>query len=1760
MNEAGEKYTRQEWIDGKGEEVYWDMWSKGYIEDMVREQMSDDLKGLPGFSEADFINETAIKLKKAFEDFNINRKQTAEGKFGLAGWIGQNISWKLSKVLRDGLATKQKFEESLSDEIVANRVQQTISEDQDQTSFDEVDLLQEEINTIFNKEQDLRDKRKPSVLRSKLKNRDNEGLPDALVQKFRDIVADIIANEPLKPGNTKQNRAFIKSIEDKVYKKLRKDIQDFIQVGDYTQNIYDNALLIQKELKTKELVAIEKKLPSDERILTKYVGRLTRKADIQRAIDLDLLPPEAIDLYKSGVPLRVKIQPETEIDIANFSEALRKFYNPPTFVRSKKDPNKTVRSGLRGTRRDAISGYLAKNIAEDAIPEALKDPKVILGRTDITKELFDEIEAAEITRAINKSIDHKFSKSAGRDIDNAIDGGDLSPFVHIKFSKKLRREFNSRLRAKRPDEVDEYYDDQIDQVFKYTDDLDESVYNRNKMQKLAFHYLINGAVILPEDGYKVTEAADLAQKNKVDPFSYKNPEDLINQFKKLTADKTLLDPETLPTFSNRQEFADGRVVIYDVADTKEAQMDLRKLVDSHFGKSFNNWCLCARLGEDTLGDFDDKSDKSLDRAFTHWQNYTGDLGFKAVFIDGKLKYFRSGSDGEFFDVNDKPHNEIEYKDTKVDKDGFRKIYSFNYNELQKDQDESENIVKQDSYNTTAFYEKGGKDKKSGEYIKQTNVRKVIVKSFKNKKGELDGLFLNEGVDEGSAYFTKRNIIYKKGKKVKSTEINEITDDYINDEQSLHTEILPSKLGGGLVEVRGLKITVVKNYDKNGVLTNIQRVLEGNLKPVALRNILSGAISDMIPGRKIFYTPVDEAANTIKQNVDYNKKFAKGGKRIRITFNYDVDQVLTGSPRWESLYFNPERIGVSPDSDVEQTIEYQTATIFVQPQFGKLEGGEYRRTDESSNQFTLKNAKYEIEGENTVSVKINAADQTLKDAEQTVEPRIENVKFSRGMSERLNEMLERATKIPADKIFSRADAKVAKRPIIKGRMFGFSTGLPAFYLPPGAEDFKGLLYPMLGKGKKGDQDFEFFQENLLRPFSKANINLNTARMKILADFDKLKLRWKEVTKKLNSKLPGINFTNDMAIRVYLFDKMGEAVPGLTVEQQQNLVDRVKTDRMLLGFAENLQAILSVDGGYLTPSENWTAESVTSDVYKVTEQLNRAVFLKDWIENKNEIFNEDNLNKLQVIYGKNYRDALEDMLFSMEKGKSTNRNNVDKETNFAYRWLQGTVGTIMFFNMRSAVTQLISTVNYINYKDNNPIQALRALCDVKQFSKDFAMIFNSQYLKDRRGGLKTDVQHGEIAQALRGIKSLQEIINDVKNGDNTSAELAVDSIKSIISYLLKIGFTPTQIADSTAIAFGGATFYRNRVNTYLKQGLDQKQAEDKAFNDMVESSEESQQSAREDKISRQQKSLFGRLILQFQNYPLQQNRIIKRAFQDLINKRGDVKTHISRLAFYGFAQNLLFYTIQQALFALPFFDDDDEEVKDELLDTKGKRILNGILDTFLRGSGIAGGIISTAKNALIKLYETQVGQGDGLDFIVELSNISPGIGGKGRQFEKIYRTIDYNKEAPLAMNALHPKNPIIQVTASTLEATLNLPADRILKKINNLVEITDTSRTNFERSLLFLGYSPYDMGITDVYDEVKQATKEGKKMIKEFDPNNEDNTLMLRFLKTIHDEEKETRRKKRDKRKSTSKKCQGITSKGRFCNNNAQEGSDFCVYHQ
>ncbi len=61
-----------------------------------------------------------------------------------------------------------------------------------------------------------------------------------------------------------------------------------------------------------------------------------------------------------------------------------------------------------------------------------------------------------------------------------------------------------------------------------------------------------------------------------------------------------------------------------------------------------------------------------------------------------------------------------------------------------------------------------------------------------------------------------------------------------------------------------------------------------------------------------------------------------------------------------------------------------------------------------------------------------------------------------------------------------------------------------------------------------------------------------------------------------------------------------------------------------------------------------------------------------------------------------------------------------------------------------------------------------------------------------------------------------------------------------------------------------------------------AENQAMLDFREIAEETQQSSRPDRISMQQASPLGRIILAFANTPMQYARLSKKAFLDLVNK--------------------------------------------------------------------------------------------------------------------------------------------------------------------------------------------------------------------------------------------------------------------------------------
>ena len=358
---------------------------------------------------------------------------------------------------------------------------------------------------------------------------------------------------------------------------------------------------------------------------------------------------------------------------------------------------------------------------------------------------------------------------------------------------------------------------------------------------------------------------------------------------------------------------------------------------------------------------------------------------------------------------------------------------------------------------------------------------------------------------------------------------------------------------------------------------------------------------------------------------------------------------------------------------------------------------------------------------------------------------------------------------------------------------------------------------------------------------------------------------------------------------------------------------------------------------------------------------------------------------------------------------------------------------------------------------------------------------------------------------------------------------------MAYLLKVGFSPTQAADSFAISMGGATYYRNRVNKYLKEGKSQSDAESQAFIDFREVSEETQQSARPDRVSQQQTSSAGRFILAFQNAPMQFQRIIKKSTLDLANGRGDYKANISRIIYYGTIQNLIFSGMQNALFALAFDDEDEHKLLDEELakkkendDKRIARIGNSMVDTILRGSGISGAVISTVKNVIMKFYEERE-KGPRMDkakILIQAANLSPQVGSKLAKLNKALNTYMYEKDAIPLMSKLDTKNPIYSIGAPIIEATLNIPLDRLLTKTNNLKEALDSSNASWQRIGTALGWSAWSLGI-DTRDEVKDVIKEGKE-------------------------------KGLIKGESKAKPCLGVKSSGMPCGNTTTSGN-FCYLH-
>jgi hypothetical protein len=693
----------------------------------------------------------------------------------------------------------------------------------------------------------------------------------------------------------------------------------------------------------------------------------------------------------------------------------------------------------------------------------------------------------------------------------------------------------------------------------------------------------------------------------------------------------------------------------------------------------------------------------------------------------------------------------------------------------------------------------------------------------------------------------------------------------------------------------------------------------------------------------------------------------------------------------------------------------------------------------------------------------------------VKSEVELAKFSKiDRSKTFNEILEKTKGVKSESRFSEVVA----------RKKGGKKGGLKFYLPPNAEDFMGLIYAFLSRGKVGEDQKQWFIDNLIHPYARGINTINSTRQSIKNDYKYLLSKFPGLKRKLGKEIPSGDFTWDQAIRVYLWTKASIDIPGISKRDIIKIRKDVSKDKNVQDFANILITIINTNGIYPEPSQYWDSQNILSDISSIAFTVGRKDFLAEFIKNKNEIFNKENLNKIEAIYGTNFKEALEDMLWRMENG--TNRKTgQSRVTNLFSTWVNNSVGAVMFFNTKSAILQTLSMVNFLNWTDNNPLKAGLALANLPQFIKDFVFIFNSNKLKQRRAGLQTGVNESEIANA-------------VKNSTNKP--------RAILSYLLKKGFLPTQIADSFAIAAGGAPMYRNRVNTYLKQinpetgkKYTKQDAEAKAWEDFALIADETQQSADPMLISQIQASPLGRFIFAWQNTPFQYNRLIKKAALDLINNRGDHKTNISKIIYYGAIQNFIFSALQNALFVLlPGFngDEDEDEEKQSQKDlAKQIRIANNMLDTILRGSGLPGAIISTIKNIILE-YNKQEKKGwfaDHTHTLIQAFNLSPPIGNKARKFYKGIQTAKFEKDV-INERGWAYDSPQWGVVGNITAAATNIPLDRLVSKLQNVIAAFDSRNEAWQRIATMSGWPTWTVDV-EPFPEHEQIKINAKLLRKE-----------------------------------------------------------------
>ena len=198
---------------------------------------------------------------------------------------------------------------------------------------------------------------------------------------------------------------------------------------------------------------------------------------------------------------------------------------------------------------------------------------------------------------------------------------------------------------------------------------------------------------------------------------------------------------------------------------------------------------------------------------------------------------------------------------------------------------------------------------------------------------------------------------------------------------------------------------------------------------------------------------------------------------------------------------------------------------------------------------------------------------------------------------------------------------------------------------------------------------------------------------------------------------------------------------------------------------------------------------------------------------------------------------------------------------------------------------------------------------------------------------------------------------------------------------------------------------------------------------------------------------------------------------------------------FFKTLYLTSYSRLCFAAMMGDDEDEETeeltkaKEASMAKKSFKVANSMTDGILRGIGVAGAVVSVAKNLAIKLYErSQKTRNQNLAATIkdEVMKISPPISSKLSKAGKVGNSFEWGKKE-IEFDEMSLKHPYVTAATNTVAALTGLPLDRAQGMAIDAADIASDETETWMKPLIALGWPKWQL----MSEENTQKEREEKK---------------------------------------------------------------------